>query len=1591
LVATSIPSVAAGTSKSVCHSSEVVLEGNAPDGNATGSWTVSPNAGISFSNSNDPHASVFGMQANTAYTFTWTIANQCQVETDNVVLTTGSVAGPSYADAGPNQCESTGTITLNMAGNHPAVGTGLWTILDGPNSPTITNETLYNTTVTGMVDGHYEIEWSINVPTCTSTKDTLFASIVTGVTTSDADDDKSVCGNSVVMTANSPAANETGHWEQVSGNSGYSISNISAHDATFSDLIPGRYEFSWIIEKGICPSSTDNLFITVSEQPDIAVTTSDYDICSGTNGALSANNPNAGNGVWSQIGTATNQPNITSINSPTTTVTGLATGEYQFRWTITTGADCSPEIDDIFIQVSVPAVAEPDRQLCNATETFLEGTDGTDGVWSISPANTGSPIPSISNTNVHTALATGMGLDETYTFRYTIPAIYSCPTSFDDLTISTSPYGTDPDAGPDQEICTSGGTSITMAANEPGTGTGSWNWISGPGTPTIASDTYNTLVSDLINEGVYIFEWNVNYGYCGNYSDVVRVNVYNPPTTSNAGTDQTNACQLNAQLDGNLPDVGIGTWTLISSPAANSATISIDNINTNNTSISDPSHLGTYTFRWTITNGTVCSVSTSDVDITFTDNPPSTPLAGNDQDLCDASTITMAGNDPVIGIGTWSQFSGQGGATISEPTVYNTAINGILNGTYEFKWTIVSGGCTLEDNMLVVNSATPPIANASATDPDICQFETPILIGNDASPGTGTWSVISGPTSPVITNPNNSTTDVTGTIPGTYEFRWTITNGACAPTNDDIELTIVNNPLTNLTVDDDEICNGTDGTVTINNSENAINYEAFVAGGSVGTVLGDGGNQFISVSAASLSTGTNYIDIKASNTTGCTVNLENQSTIVVNPNPDASLTVNGNTVCNGNNGTITIGNAENGIDYELFMGITPVGSASGSGSNLDITVSSANLSIGINTINVVATNPVTTCNSNLTNTGNITVDENPSTSDAGIDQDVCGTSAVMNGNINAIGVGAWSTPDGGIFADANSNSTSVSNLSTGLNTLTWTIANGVCNDSQDDVIIISYQNPTIADAGSNQDVCLFNATLAGNDPVIGMGNWTTTGGADFVNSTIYDTDVSNLDVGINTFTWTISNSAACPETSDDIIITTYQNPTVSDAGTNQEICGTDAVLNGNIPNVGIGTWTTSDGGIFADANSNSSSVSNLTIGTNTFNWTIANGVCTPTVSQVIVTAKQEPDKTLNINGNTVCENNDGIITIELSETNIDYEIFSGTTSLGTISGTGTNIDFSVLATNLNVGTNSFDIVATHSITSCVVSMDNQPTVTVNANPVIGINVSGNSVCDENNGTLSIIASENNINYEAYIGTTSVGTALGNGNDIEIIIDAADLEIGDNIVDIIATSPANCFDQLSNNAIITVNANPINDLGVSGGEICNGDSGIVTITSSENDIEYELFIDQISITTAVGTGNDLEIGIPYDSYSLGNNTINVTATNTTSTCSINMENEAEVFVEQCKIIVYDGFSPNDDGINETFIIEGLINFPNHKVTIFNRWGNKVYEASPYLNDWDGTNMFGVSVGGDKLPVGTYFYIIEPGDGSKALKGYIYLNK
>lgn len=80
-----------------------------------------------------------------------------------------------------------------------------------------------------------------------------------------------------------------------------------------------------------------------------------------------------------------------------------------------------------------------------------------------------------------------------------------------------------------------------------------------------------------------------------------------------------------------------------------------------------------------------------------------------------------------------------------------------------------------------------------------------------------------------------------------------------------------------------------------------------------------------------------------------------------------------------------------------------------------------------------------------------------------------------------------------------------------------------------------------------------------------------------------------------------------------------------------------------------------------------------------------------------------------------------------------------------------------------------------------------------------------------------------------------------------------------------------------------------------------------------------------------------------------------------------------------------FSPNNDGINDYWVIDYLNTYPQCKVQVFTRTGQKVFESRGYKQPWDG-NMNGKS-----LPMDTYYYIIEPGNGRTPLKGYIQIIK
>ncbi|GAK92355.1 conserved repeat domain protein [Nonlabens ulvanivorans] len=141
---------------------------------------------------------------------------------------------------------------------------------------------------------------------------------------------------------------------------------------------------------------------------------------------------------------------------------------------------------------------------------------------------------------------------------------------------------------------------------------------------------------------------------------------------------------------------------------------------------------------------------------------------------------------------------------------------------------------------------------------------------------------------------------------------------------------------------------------------------------------------------------------------------------------------------------------------------------------------------------------------------------------------------------------------------------------------------------------------------------------------------------------------------------------------------------------------------------------------------------------------------------------------------------------------------------------------------------------------------------------------------------------------------------------------------------------------------------------------------------------------------VGSTATLQITVDFNIPGDFINVVNVYGSNLLP--DIDLENNTAVALTRPDCLkIPEGFSPNNDGINDTLVIECIELYPDSKLKIFNRHGSIVYETTGYLNDWNGNPNSGLLHNSGKvLPVGTYFWQLDLNDGSEARVGWVYIN-
>jgi len=692
---------------------------------------------------------------------------------------------PTASNAGPNQIICVGSATL--AGNTPVIGTGLWTKVSGPG--TITTPSSPSSGVTGITSGATTVfQWAITNGPCTSSS-TVSITRNPVPTTANAGADISLCtGTSVMLGGNTPTSG-TGTWTEVSGIGGVTfIPDANTPNATANGLVAGNtYTFRWTISQPSCTDSWDEVDIYNFLDPP-ADAGPDIDVCTATTN-LSGVAPLMGTGAWTinPVG-----PTITNVNDPASAISGLVAGTtYTLTWTVTNGV-CSDADNMVLTRSNPPSVADAGTDqlgLCStaATMAAIAPVSGM-GTWSVV-----SGSGTFANVNDPATMVTGLGTGINI-FQWDVSN--ACGSTSAQVTIENA-NPTTSNAGPNQNVCVA---TATLAGNGAGFGeTGTWTEITATGATIVSPNSENSMVTGLIQGMTATFQWAIDNGSCPVSASTVDITYDQNPTPSNAGPDQ-NVCASSTNLAGNTPTVGTGLWTLIS--GSGSITAPSNPASTVTGLVAGASAV----FEWTISNGT-CLSSSSQVTITR-DLPPTTANAGTDQNVCVSST-TLAGNTPLVGTGVWTLISGTG--TITTPSSPTSTVTGLVQGTSAtFEWRISNGTCADSfDEVVIIYDQNPTVA-AAGPDQTICTSST-ALAANTPAVGAGYWT-ISGPG--IISTPTNPNTTVTGLIQGTSTtFTWTISNGSCLDSQDDVIITYANDPTTANAGPDQLICGTTTNLV----------------------------------------------------------------------------------------------------------------------------------------------------------------------------------------------------------------------------------------------------------------------------------------------------------------------------------------------------------------------------------------------------------------------------------------------------------------------------------------------------------------------------------------------------------------------------------------------------------------------------------------------------------------------------------------------------------------------------------------------------------------------------------------------------------
>ncbi len=1181
----------------------------------TGEWTPHPD--VTFVDVTDPNSEI----TSTTYgdmVLEWTESNPVCAAVDQVTIRFIEIPNPN-AGADAEFCGLSGDVSAIAS-----IGDGQWTGAVNFDSPTSGTSTFSS----AATYGEFELVWTETNEICVLS-DTVLVTLYEP-TLAEAGEDGIICGMTTALVA-IPSVG-SGLWTIAAG---VTATDLTDPNTEVTVTSPGMYDFTWTESNGTCSDSeTISLEFFTVPMSDAGPDTS---FC-GLNGQVFAQ-LGAASGSW----TFPVEISMTDDTDPNTFLTSSAPGDYTLAWTEANGGLCDSSDDMVitFLEEPIADAGEADS-ICGLSYEITGMTNAGVGTWEVLGGLT------VSNPNAATTMLTAAAFG-TYQVVWHVDNAGCVDSDTTSITFIESPTA---NAGPDQIVC---GDETAMAA-VPSLGTGDWEFpfilqVNNINSPEMTVDGFG-------NFGVYQFIWTETFLGCSS-SDTMLLEFIDSPL-ADAGPDQ-NICGLSTFLDAELT-TGTGTW--IEFPAGSTIDVNDPNSEVSVTAF------GEVFFIWEeVGNG--CSTRDS-VFVNFIETP--TANAGADVSVCGLNSAIEA--IPSFGTGEW----------LTNPDVDNPSqMSAIANvegddfGLYEMVWMESQGACTSTDTMLL-NLIDSPLADAGL-DQNICGLETNLAA--TLSTGTGVWSIVSGSadilttsdpismltstsfgtvtlvwqesdamcfttdtvsinfietpnpnagsdvqicglvaeisaipsfgvgewvTNPDVGNPTTdaATSEVTGNDFGDFEMVWMETEGICSAT-DTMLLTLLDSPIANAGNDED-VC-----------GQNA----------SLGAVLSTGSGTWIDLPAIATITDINDPESTVSSTT------YGPSTFVWEES-DGNCSTTDTVIIN----FIEIPNAEAGPDQELCGTFATLNagpsvgdgiwtSAQGADFGDDELPNSSVTAPDFGTFTLVWTE---TNGGICSQSDDVEITFLPSPiADAGEDDAICGTNYTLDATLST-GSGVWTVPFAAVdINDVNDENAVIDVPMAGVYDFVWTESSADCFTT--DTVTVTFLDTPTSDAGPDLEFCGNSGTLEANAS-IGTGNWTGPSAIIFSASDNPNSNVTGPP-GTYALTWSEVNGGTC-SSQDEMLLTLWEIPD-SDAGPDDDVCGTSYQLNA-IPSAGTGTWTGIAGVTFSPSpNSPNATVTVPDCGLYTFQWSEENDICTD-FDQVDIQFNCNPDTSdvsiFCINGNT---------------------------------------------------------------------------------------------------------------------------------------------------------------------------------------------------------------------------------------------------------------------------------------------------------------------------------------------------------------------